>query len=270
MFSHKTNRCHHLFSLGELALFLHLEHGSQREAGKEIKRVGEKSMRILIQEMFNDSASVPLRVSLATIARLRSYFNVKNDVNSDKESVRKLANIIALSALEGLDQFYEGFVSFTSCFGYNHSEQSLYIAEFVPEITVVSPVQIDKRQWLSACEAFTNAAIEAGRENKVAMQETLNEASLRFASALSDCPTLTSFTARGVAKAYTSANVPKKAIQTVNRISANDRNHWLLYELSKAYLQDEQNEPALEVAKECFNQASKDKNGVSRISIMNY
>mgnify|MGYP001182401835 CR=1 FL=1 len=26
LFSHKTNRCHHLFSLGELALFLHLEH----------------------------------------------------------------------------------------------------------------------------------------------------------------------------------------------------------------------------------------------------
>lgn len=241
--------------------------GSQREARPEIKRVGEESMRILIQEMLNDSASVPLRVSLATIARLRSYLNVKNDVNSQKDSVRKLANIIALSALEGLDQFYEGFVSFTSCFGYNHSEQSLYIAELVPEITVASPVQIDERQWLSACEAFTNAAIEADRENKISMQETLNEASLRFADALSNYPTLTSFTARGIAKAYTSANVPKKAIKTINRIDENERNHWLLYELAKAYLEDEQNESALRTAKECFNQASKDRNGISRISI---
>ncbi|MCF4176841.1 tetratricopeptide repeat protein [Vibrio sp. McD22-P3] len=241
--------------------------GSQREASKEIKLIGEKSMRILIQGMLNDSTSVPLRVSLATISRLRSYLNVKNDVNSQKGSVRKLANIIALSALEGLDQFYEGFVSFTSCFGYNHSEQSLYIAELVPEITVVSPVQIDERQWLSACEAFTNAAIEADRENKISMQETLNEASLRFADALSNYPTLNSFTARGIAKAYTSANVPKKAIKTVHRIDENERNHWLLYELAKAYLEDEQNESALRTAKECFNQASKDQNGISRISI---
>jgi tetratricopeptide (TPR) repeat protein len=241
--------------------------GTQWSADKSAKSKGEKSLHILIDDMLSDSSSVPLRVSLAAIAKLRSYYSLKQGLNSNKESVRKLADIVAMSALEGLDQFYEGFVSFTSCFGYEHSELSLSITEAIPEIAVISPKSIEKRQWISACEALTNTAIEAMRVDKTNIANRLCNASLNFANEFKNTEKLRPFDARCIGKAYTTAKQPALAIEAIKKVDDKDIDHWVLYELTKAYQKLGDHPLALLSAKKCFNKAVKNKSGLERVSI---
>jgi tetratricopeptide (TPR) repeat protein len=241
--------------------------GTQWTADKFAKNKGEKSLRIIIDQMLSDNSSVPLRVSLAAITKIRSYYSIKQELNGNHESVRKLVDIIAMSALEGLDQFYEGYVSFTSCFGYEHSELSLSITETIPEIAVTSPKSIDNKQWISACEALTNNAIEAIRVDKVDLAKRLCSASLNFANEFKDSDKLRSFDARCIGKAYSTAQQPALAVEAIKKVDDNDMDHWILYELTKAYQQLENYPLALLSAKECFNQAVKNKAGLQRVSI---
>lgn len=243
--------------------------GSQRGATDALKLAGTESMRTLVEFIVNDSHVMPLRVILSSVARLRSYRNVGEEINQDSQIVESLANAIAMSALEGLDQFYEAFVAFTSLFGFRHSSICVKLAETIPEMTSVPVDQIEKRQWLSACESLTNSAIAAIREDKIELSRQLINSALGFANEIIDKSKLNSFEARCIAKTFNVAEKPDLALAAIDRIDEEDVNHWLLYEKSKAFLQmsHDYTSRALQVAKECFSSAETDEKGSQRLSI---
>lgn len=243
--------------------------GTQYGVEKEVKEAGEKSMRDLLAFIKQDSFIVPLRVSLAALARLRSYRNISKDINDEEEFVKKLADVISMAALEGLGQFYEAFVSFTSIFSYRHSEICVSIAETLPEMVAIPPSQVEKRQWTSACESLTNSSVAAGREGKDSLSKLLIGFALDFADEINGKERISSYDARCVAKTYNIGNQPEKAVIAAEKVAAEEVNHWLLYEKAKAYiiLGDGYYKEALETAKECFNLAEEDEKASFRISI---
>ncbi|MDD4950573.1 tetratricopeptide repeat protein [Sulfuricurvum sp.] len=210
--------------------------GTQYGVDTSIKESGEEAMRKLVDFMIEDFSIVPLRVSLGALARLRSYQKLKNDLVSNREKVIALANIITISALEGLDQFYEAYVSFTSMFGYQYPEICVELAETLPEMFTMPPEAIDKYQWVSACEALTNTAIAAKSSGKIDLYNKMSNASLTFADKINDKEVLNSFNARAVAKAYIVAEKPQSAIDAIAKVSEQDINHWLLYRKAEALL----------------------------------
>jgi tetratricopeptide (TPR) repeat protein len=243
--------------------------GTQYKVEQGIKEAGEKAMRSLLDFIQSEIFSVPLRVSLAALARLRSYRQVVQEINDQEELVKKLADVISISALEGLDQFYEAFVSFTSMFGYKHSVTCVSIAESIPELIAIPPSQVEKRQWLSACEALTNSSVAAGRECNERLSNLLIGSALSFANEISNCEKLSSYEGRCVAKTYNFAGEPESAIASVKKVPEVEVNHWLLYEESKAYLElgENHHNDALSSAKKCFDLAKEDKSVAPRISI---
>lgn len=243
--------------------------GTQNGADRNVKDAGEKAMRILLGFIQDELFSVPLRVSLAALARLRSYREIVREINDQQELVKKLADVISISALEGLDQFYEAFVSFTSMFGYKHSSTCVIIAESIPELIAIPPNQVEKKQWISACEALTNSSAAASRESNERLAKLLIDSALSFANEISDSEYLRSYDARCVAKTYNIGHQPDKAIIAITKVPEEDVNHWLLYEKSKAYLElgEGHYEEALSSSKECFESARKDQSAQARISI---
>lgn len=243
--------------------------GTQHGVNKDVKDAGEKAMRTLLGYIQDELLSVPLRVSLAALARLRSYSQIAREINEQQDLVRKLADVISMSALEGLDQFYEAFVSFTSMFGYKHSMTCVRIAESIPELIAIPPNQIEKRQWASACEALTNSSVAAERENKKRLAKLLINSALSFADEISDYEQLNSFDGRCVAKTYILGLKPEKAIMAIMKVPQKEVNHWLLYEKAKAYLElgSSHYADALSSAKECFSSAKTDQKASARISI---
>jgi tetratricopeptide (TPR) repeat protein len=243
--------------------------GTQYGVEKDVKEAGEKAMKTLLDSIQGELFSVPLRVSLAALARLRSYREIVQDINDQQELVKRLADVISISALDGLDQFYEAFVSFTSMFGYKHSSACVRIAESIPELIAIPPNQIEKRQWTSACEALTNSSVAAGREGKGRLSKRLIDSALLFANEIGDRKQLDSYKARCIAKTYSIGNQPEKAIIAIKKVPEDGVNHWLLYEKSKAYLElgEGHYEEALSSAKECFESAKKDESAKSRVSI---
>ncbi|MDG2632469.1 tetratricopeptide repeat protein [Vibrio parahaemolyticus] len=241
--------------------------GSQYNVMQEIKTEGEKAISYLIANMIEDSSKVPLRVSLAALARLRSYNSVSNELQKNSDTVQKLANIVALSALEGLDQFYEAFVSFTSVFGYHHSRVCVDLAEGVSDMLSLSPELVDNRQWVSACESLTNVAVAAGRANKQDLSGKLSKASLQFADRLNLNAKLKSFTARAIAKAYIIGKEPEKALDAISKVEEQDTDHWILYRKSEALIEVKDADSALEHAKKAFELAKDDSRAEKRISI---
>jgi tetratricopeptide (TPR) repeat protein len=174
-----------------------------------------------------------------------------------------------MSALEGLDQFYEAFVSFTSMFGYKHSITCVRIAESIPELIAIPPSQVEKRQWVSACEALTNSSVAAGRENNQRLAKLLINSALLFADEISNSEHLRSYDARCIAKTYNLGFEPKKSIMAIMKVAEEEVNHWLLYEKAKAYLElgEGNYDEALSSAKACFSSAKSDEKASSRISI---
>ena len=243
--------------------------GTQNGVEKDVKDAGEKAMRTLLGFIQDELFSVPLRVSLAALARLRSYGKIVREINEQQDSVKRLADVISISALEGLDQFYEAFVSFTSMFGYKHSIACVRIAESIPELIAIPPNQVEKRQWLSACEALTNSSVAAGRENNERLAKLLIDSALSFANKISDNEQLRSYDGRCVAKTYNIGLEPEKSIMAITKVPSEEVNHWLLYEKTKAYLElgEDNYEDALSSAKECFSSAKNDEKASARISI---
>lgn len=241
--------------------------GSQYGVAQPIKIQGEKSLRFLLKCMLEDSSKVPLRVSLAAIARLRSYYNINQEVNSDACQVNKLATIVALSALEGLDQFYEAFVSFTSSFSYHHSEVCVELAEGASNMFSLPPELIERRQWVSACEALTNVAVAAERSHKADLSKRLSNASLQFANKLFNGTSLKPYDARAIAKAYLVAEKPDSALEVISAVRDEQVDHWLLYRKAEALIATKENGLALKTAIDAFELAQKDERAVGRISI---
>lgn len=243
--------------------------GTQNGVEKGVKDAGENAMRTLLGFIQDELFSVPLRVSLAALARLRSYRKIVREINEQQDLVKKLADVISLSALEGLSQFYEAFVSFTSMFGYKHSIACVRIAESIPELIAIPPNQVEKRQWVSACEALTNSSVAAGRENNERLAKLLIDSALSFANKISDSEQLRSYDGRCVAKTYNIGLEPEKSIMAIMKVPEEEVNHWLLYEKAKAYLElgEGNYEEALSSAEACFDLAKSDEKASARISI---
>lgn len=240
--------------------------GMQYGVDEHIKAAGEQSMRVLTHEMIEDASLVPLRVSLAALARLRSYGKVVEKLSQDPAQVSKLADVIALSALEGFGQFYEAFVSFTSKFGYPHPSICVDLAEQLPEMLVLPPEFVEKRQWVSACEALSNTAISARKEGKAALCDRLIQASLLFANAIASRGNLKGFDARAVAKTYLNAGLPQRALEVIGKVTDDQISHWVLYRKAEAELAIEAFGDALSTAQSAFDLADKDPKAKSHIS----
>lgn len=251
----------------------HATHGQIAHLGtlyrvdKYIKEMGEKSIRILLENMLQDASSVPLRVSLAAFARLRSYPKVQKEISSKPEDIKKLADIIATSALEGFGQFYEAFVSFTSLFGYHHSSCCINLAEALPEMLSIPPEAVDKEQWVSACEALSNTSIAAKRVGKLDLSCRSANASVEFAQRISSENQLKPYNARAIAKAFLTANAPQKALEVIAKVSNEDIDHWLLYRKAEAQLAIDDNDEALGSAKEALKLIENNPIMENRISI---
>jgi len=222
--------------------------GTQQGASEEIRRKGERSLGTLVGHILDDAAAVPLRVSLATLARMRSYREFTRKVSSDAQAVRKLGDVIAMAALEGLDQFYEAFVSFTSSFHYHHGATCVGLAEALQEMLATLPDAVEPKQWVSACEALTNISIAAGSIGKGELKTRAAAASVRFANAVYAGTRMDAFPARAIAKAYVNADMPAEALDAIGRVPPDRVDHWLLYQKTKALLAMRSYPEALQVA----------------------
>lgn len=240
--------------------------GTQRGVDVEIKERGEAAMRQLMTFILEDSSSVPLRVSLAAFARLRSYHKIKKEIVTKPESLNVLANIIAMSALEGLDQFYEAYVSFTSLFGYTNSAICVELAETLSEMLAMPPEAINKYQWVSACEALTNTAIAAKKLGKIELSRKMVESSIIYADKIMEQENLDSFSARAIAKSYISAGKPQNALVAIEKVEEKDINHWLLYQKTEALLKIGSFPEALDISSKALELAIEDFRAKNNLS----
>lgn len=242
--------------------------GTQNGADDLIKKAGADSMRILVGRVMKAPWDVPLRVSLAAVARLRSYKKVADEMVSKAEQVQALADVIALSALEGLDQFYESYLSFTSIFAYQHPEICVALAEGFPEMLYMPPDSVDKDQWTSACEALGNTAAAAASAGKEALRDRITAAGVMFATALGSKSRVKSFDARAIAKMFLFAKMPAEALDAIMKISPEtlNKDHWLLYRKAEAELGVGKLEDGLNTAELAIALAKGDPKGLERIA----
>lgn len=63
----------------------------------EIKEAGAKYMKLLLENMLDNASDVPLRVSLATISRLRTYRSIVNEMVNSSEKVQKICQIAEIA-----------------------------------------------------------------------------------------------------------------------------------------------------------------------------
>jgi tetratricopeptide (TPR) repeat protein len=252
--------------------------GSQYRVSSRVKGAGEFSIKVLVKDILSDSSVVPLRVSLAAISRIRSYYSVKNEISNSPEQVQKLASLITMSSMEGLDQFYEAFVSFTSIFSYHHSDCCLDLAESIPDMLELPPEFVSKRQWVSACEALANISDAATRQGRSIISKRLSDASLMFADKLSAQTELKSFDARAVAKSYIISTKYDEALRVLSKVSLKEQvSHWTLYRKSQALLGlgksstppdgEEHMAMALSCAESALENALEDTKAKDRVSI---
>jgi hypothetical protein len=249
------------------ATYLQIAHiGSQYGVANEFKENGENYLKKLLNCIFLDYSIVPLRVSLGSIARLRSYKKLSDSINSNAEEVKRLSDIIVISYLEGFGQFFEAFVSFTSIFGYHYGSICLNLIEIIPELLTTPPENLDKRNWLNASEGLTNIAISALREDKLQLAKKISTTSILFADKIFSNKKLSSFEGRSLAKTYLTANLPYKALMAIDKVPTDKIDHWLIYQKSKVQLNI--NDPdSYQSALEALELALKDDFGRKRISI---
>lgn len=252
--------------------------GSQYKASSRVKDAGELSIKVLVKDILSDSSVVPLRVSLAAIARIRSYYSVGSEISKSPDQVKKLADLITMSSMEGLDQFYEAFVSFTSIFSYHHSDCCIYLAESIPDMLELPPEFVSKKQWVSACEALANISDAAIRQSREMISKRLSDASLRFADKLVSRAKIKSFDARAVAKSYIISAKYGEALSVLSKVSLKEQSsHWILYRKSQALLGlgksithpggEEHIAMALSCAERALENALEDTKAKGRISI---
>ena len=232
----------------------------------EIEADAEKCMRKLLGDMLEDATQVPLRVSLAAIARMRSYKNITNEIVDKPEKVDKICQIVASAALEDIGQFFEGFVAVTSMFVYHYSDICLALAENVPDMIMVSLQMIDERQWINACEALTNIASYVDKERNGQLFDILIDKGIEFGREyLSVRNKVSSYEARAIAKAYILKRDATEALQVISIIPEDKRDHWILYRQAEAENILRQSK-AIETAKKALKLLEVDKKNSNRIS----
>lgn len=218
-------------TLGQIA---HL--GTQYEASNATKQAGENALIKLVELIIESSSAVPLRVAMATLSILRSYPDVVAKLNSHEPSVKSLGRIISQAALEGLDQFYDAFYAFTSKFGYEHPNVSFKLVSAAGEMFEVSPESIGKKHLLSVGEALANVAQNAQRSGDQVLARRLSGLSLVYAEALLANGAPDGFTSRGIAKLFTVAGHPIRALEIISAVPLDKLDHWLLYRRAEAEL----------------------------------
>lgn len=251
------------------ATYLQIAHmGTQNDADDVIKTAGADAIRTLLDRVMSAPRDVPLRVSLASVARLRSYRKVADEMASNADQVKSLADVIALSALEGLDQFFEAYLSFTSIFAYQYPKICVALAEGFPEILSMPPELVDKGQWSSACELLGNTAAAAGSAGKADLQERITTVGVTFAAALGNKPGIKNFDARAVAKMFLRARMPAEALAVIEKLSpdAINKDHWLLYRKAEAELGVGKLQDALKSSELAFALVKDDIKGLGRIA----
>lgn len=241
--------------------------GTQWGASDKVKSEGEKAIRSLIKDILKDLYTVPLRVSLAALSRLRSYPDVSKELVADPASVKQLADTVAMSALEGFDQFYEAFLALTSLFGYRHGEICVTVAEVFPDMQAIFPNAVDERQWVNACEALTNVATVASEKGKHDFARKLYGTASAFAQELCVSSGDKPYVARVVTKTFLAAGKAEEAMAAVNRIHEQSRDHWLLYQQAKVELALGYRNEALMTAERALELASRDTKAQTRMSI---
>ncbi len=244
------------------ATHLQIAHlGTQYDADSEIKSAGEVAIQTLVARVIETPHTVPLRVSLASVARLRSYKSVAEKLAVNPTSVGVLADVIALSALDGLDQFYEAYLSFTSLFAYRYPDACVTLAEGLPEILTMPPERVDQKQWTSACESLGNTSSAAGSAGKGDLQRRVRDAGVAFAVALSKKDHIKSYDARAVAKMFLLAGAPADALAVIKKVppEAANKDHWLLYRKTEAELALGNPKDALHDAEQALTLAQSDK-----------
>jgi tetratricopeptide (TPR) repeat protein len=230
----------------------------QTGADAATKAAGEASMRWLIDQMLFDFSAIPLRVSLAAITHLRSYPSVVKQIGHENQKVEQIAEVIAISALEGLDQFYEAFVAFTSKFAYEHENVVVALAESLPELLSVPPDSIDKRQWASACEALSNAARSANMAGKGKLASRLVASMQIFAQEIVASDVTNPYTVRVLMKAFIIADLPNDALDICEKAASGTKDHWILYRKSQALLAQGKTQDALTSGSEALHGALND------------
>ena len=232
----------------------------------EIKIDAERCMRKLLGDMLEDATQVPLRVSLAAIARMRSYRKITNEIVDKPEKVDKICQIVASAALEDIGQFFEGFVAVTSMFAYHYSDICLALAENVPDMIMVSPQMIDERQWINACEALTNIDSYVNKERNSQLFDMLIDKGIEFGKEyLSVRNKVSSYEARAIAKAYILKGDATEALQVISLIPEDKRDHWILYRQAEAENILGQSK-AVKTAEKALKLLEADKKNSNRIS----
>lgn len=249
------------------ATYLQISHlGTQFKDISDIRKAGESKLSLLMDYVLDDFSSVPLRVSLGAITKLRSYKNIAKTISIAPEKVSLISEVIMKSAFEGFGQFFESFVAFTSLFSYLHSPICLKLIESIPELLTYTCDSVDKYNWLNACEAFTNLSQAASRDNKLKLSYKISKASISFADKYFESGTLSPYQGRVLAKAYITANEFEKALEAVDKVPEDKRDHWLIYRKSEAELKSNLPE-AYKTAHKAYSMAKQDKFALDRISI---
>lgn len=238
--------------------------GSQYNVGQKFIDEGLKALNKLLDDIFENSSKVPLRVSLAAISRLRSksYHSLKLEITDDPEKVLKISEIIQMSSLEGLGQFFEAYIAFTSMFGLRYAEICVDLAESIPSILTSLPETTSRYQWVNACESLADTSEAAKNINgKKKFSKQLIDVSLIFADAINDNDSyLNPYETRATAKVFNLAKQSDKALEVIDKLSKGV-NHWVLYEKASALLEKGEYVNALTTALECLDMAEKDPNG---------
>ncbi|MBB4189606.1 tetratricopeptide (TPR) repeat protein [Sinorhizobium terangae] len=255
------------FSTEWHATLLQISHlGTQYGVSPEIRSAGSDAMNELVSLILSNSSAIPLRVSLSALAKLRTYKTLANAIRGRPEDVAKLHEIITTAALDGIDQFYEAFVSFTSLFGYEHETLAVALVEQIPELLAIEPKAIDAKQWTSACEGFANVSQGATRLAKADLATITSDASLRFADEILKKDRLKGFDARAIAKAYNNRGHFKKALEAIGKVAESDLTHWTLYRLAEAQKGDGQVDAALGTAERALKLATQDSAASDNLS----
>jgi tetratricopeptide (TPR) repeat protein len=239
--------------------------GTQQGASNAVKIEGEAAIRHLINQVLTDVDSVPLRVSLAALSKLRSYPSLSRDIQNQATSAKRIADVVAMAALAGFQQFYEGFLAFTSLFSYQFGEHAVAIAEIFPDMLAIYPVAVEERQWPNACEALANVATAAAALDKPYLAARLNDTACAFAEALSRVDRMNCFTLRLVAKTYVGAGKAEAAIAALATMPDSEKDHWVLYQQAKAELAASRLNKARESALAALDLASKDPKATNRL-----
>ncbi|AZO68026.1 tetratricopeptide repeat protein [Mesorhizobium sp. M6A.T.Cr.TU.016.01.1.1] len=248
-------------TLGQIA---HL--GTQEGADETIRAEGASALRTLIEDVNSDLYSVPLRVSLSSLSRVRSYSEIARYVGRDADTAKQFADVVSLSALAGFDQFYEGFLALTSLFSYEFGDVCLAVVEAFPDMLAIFPNSVDKKQWGNVCEALANVASVASRQGKVDLASKLYAAATAFATTL-NAQSDRSYDIRIVTKTLLAAGDAAGALAAADRISDGNKDHWLLYQKAKAQLALGNDKDAIATASKALDLASNDQRAQSRMSI---